>query len=208
MFDSANWQDSAALLPPESPSLEELQGLLTRIGTVDGAGAPEAELIDQLSAMERLKAGLAAAQVRVTATLAVARSRAEATRGIPASKRCRGLATEITLARRESPHRGGLHYGMSMALVHEMPHTRAALARGDISEFKAMLIVKETAVLTREHRRKVDAELAGRLAQVGDRQAAAEARKIGYRLDPGSALRRSAAPGRTATWGCARHRTR
>ena len=171
-------------------SLDELPGLLPRIASVDGAEATEAELIDHLTAMERLKSGLAAAQARVTATLASTRSRAEAARGIPAADRCRGLAAEIALARRESPHRGGRHYGMATALVHEMPHTQAALARGDISEFRAQLIVKETAVLTREHRRMVDAALAGRLPDMGDRQAAAQARKIGYRLDPGSALRR------------------
>jgi hypothetical protein len=190
MFDSANDQGLVAALPPDSVSLDELEALLPRIAAVDGTGATEAELIDHLTSVERLKAGLAAAQARVTATLAATRSRAEAGRDVPASKRCRGLAAEIALARRESPHRGGLHYGMGLALVHEMPHTQAALARGEISEFRAQLIVKETAVLTREDRGKVDAELAGRLAEMGDRQAAAEARKIGYRLDPGSAIRR------------------
>jgi hypothetical protein len=54
-----------------------------------------------------------------------------------------------------------------------------------------MLAVAETAVLSREHRAQVDAELGKRLAGLGDRSAAAEARKIGYRLDPGSALRRT-----------------
>ena len=54
-----------------------------------------------------------------------------------------------------------------------------------------MLVVAETAVLSREHRAQVDTELGKRLAGLGDRAAAAEARKIGYRLDPGSALRRT-----------------
>jgi len=80
---------------------------------------------------------------------------------------------------------------MATALVHEMPGTLAALTLGDISEFRAMLVVKETAVLTKEHRRRVDAELAPRLGSLGDHRAAAEARKIGYRLDPGSVLRRT-----------------
>lgn len=80
---------------------------------------------------------------------------------------------------------------MAKALVHEMPHTLAALARGEISEWRATLLVRETAVLTREHRARVDEEIAGRLAGLGDRTAAAEARMIGYRLDPGSALRRT-----------------
>lgn len=182
MFDSAI---------AEAPTLDELRALLPQIAAVDGVGATEAELIDQITAMERLKSGLAAAQARVTATLSVTRRRAEATRGVPASSRCSGLAAEIALARLESPFRGGQHYNLSTALVDDMPETLAALSRGDISEFRAMLIVRETAVLTREDRRQADAELAGRLAGRGDRAAALEARKIGLRLDPDSVRRRT-----------------
>ncbi len=72
-----------------------------------------------------------------------------------------------------------------------MPDTHAALTRGEISEYRATLMVKETALLSRADRRQVDAELAGRLAGLGDRAVAAAARKIGYRLDPGSVLRRT-----------------
>ena len=65
------------------------------------------------------------------------------------------------------------------------------MTRGEISEWRATLMVRETAELSREHRSRVDEELGGRLRDLGDRAAAAEARKIGYRLDPGSALRRT-----------------
>jgi hypothetical protein len=184
MFDSTI--DGAA-----APSLDELRGLLDRLAHLDGAGAGEAELVDQLTAMEELKSGLAAAQARVTGTLAATRSGAEAGRGVPARLRCRGLAAEIALARHDSPARGNQHLGAALALVHEMPDTHTALARGEISEYRATLIIKETAVLSRRHRRQVDAELAGRLATLGDRAVAAAARKIGYRLDPGSVLRRT-----------------
>ena len=184
MFDSPAIGSAAT-------SLAELRALRERLASLDGRGASEAELIDQLTAMEQLKGGLAAAQARVTATLAASRSRAEAARRVPANERCRGLAAEIALARQDSPVRGNQHLGFANALVHEMPDTHAALTRGDISEYRATLVVKETAVLSRQHRRHVDAELAGRLATLGDRAVAAEARKIGYRLDPGSVLRRT-----------------
>jgi hypothetical protein len=52
-------------------------------------------------------------------------------------------------------------------------------------------VVRETAVLSLKHRQQVDVELAGKLAGLGDRDTAAEARAIGYRLDPGSAIRRT-----------------
>jgi hypothetical protein len=146
MFDSGSISTAA-------PSLEELCALLERLATLDGHCASEAELVDHLTAMEQLKSGLAAAQARVTARLAASRSRAEAARGVPTSERGRGLAAEVALARQDSPVRGNQHLGAALALVHEMPDTQAALTSGEISEYRATLMVKETAVLSREHRR-------------------------------------------------------
>jgi hypothetical protein len=109
---------------------------------------------------------------------------------VPADQRCRGLAAEIALARQDSPVRGARHLGVAHALVHEMPCTLAALTRGEISEWRATLLVRETAVLTSEHRTEVDTELADQLAGAGERKVADLARAIGYRLDPGAAIRR------------------
>lgn len=173
------------------PPLDELRALLERLASIDGAAVSETEMIDHLTILERLKSATAAAQARVTATLAATRSRAEAARGVPAAHRCRGLSAEIALARRDSPVRGGRCLGLATALVHEMPHTLEALTRGEISEWRATVMVRETALLSREHREQVDVELAGRLTTLGDRGVAAEARAIGYRLDPGSVLRRT-----------------
>ena len=66
-----------------------------------------------------------------------------------------------------------------------------SLNRGEISEWRAHLMVRETATLSKEHRAAVDEELDGRLAQMGNRQVAAQARGAGYRLDPTSLLRRT-----------------
>ncbi len=77
--------------------------------------------------------------------------------------------------------------------MHELPHTMAALDAGQISEWRATLIARETACLSTEHRGLVDAELAahpGGLGTLGDRAIAAEARRIGYRLDPHAVTRR------------------
>jgi hypothetical protein len=175
---------------PSAPSLDDLRDALEAFAAHDGAGMSEAELVDHLTAMERLKSGIAAAQARVTAALAEARAQAETASGVPSAQRGRGLAAEVGLARQESPVRGAQHLGLARALVHEMPHTLAALTRGEISEWRATLVVRETAVLSRAHRSQVDRELAGRLAGAGDRRTADLARSIGYRLDPGSAIRR------------------
>jgi len=171
-----------------APDLIELRDLLGRLAVQDGAGLSEAVMVGQLTAMEQLKSALAAAQARITARLAAVRAQADP--GRPVGELCRGLGAEVALARQESPVRGRRHLELALVLLREMPHTMAALTRGEISEWAATLVARETAVLSREHREQVDAELAGQLVGAGDGQVAKAARAIGYRLDPGAALRR------------------
>ncbi|BBZ45254.1 HNH endonuclease [Mycobacterium parmense] len=105
------------------------------------------------------------------------------------------MATEVALARRDAPVRGGRHLGFAKALVHEMPHTLAALASGALSEWRATLIVRESACLDVEDRRTLDAELCAdpdRLEGMGDARVAAAAKAIAYRLDPHSVVERAA----------------
>jgi hypothetical protein len=76
-----------------------------------------------------------------------------------------------------------------------MPHTMAALRAGLISEWRATLLARETACLTREHRAAVDRELAAdpaTLEGMGDRALVGRARSLAYRLDPQAAVRRVA----------------
>jgi hypothetical protein len=105
------------------------------------------------------------------------------------------VASEIALARRDSPARGSRHLGFAKALVHEMPHTLAALEAGVLTEWRATLIVRESACLDVEDRRALDAELcadpAG-LDGMGDARVAAAAKTIAYRLDLRVDLGRSA----------------
>ena len=149
--------------------------------------ADEKSLITRIEDLERLKSAAAAAQARAAAAFASARRAAEDAAGVPARRRGRGVAAEIALARRDSAARGNRHLGFANALVHEMPHTLAALESGALSEWRATLIVRETACLDVEDRRALDAELCGeraRLEGMGDRRVAADARAIAYRLDP------------------------
>jgi hypothetical protein len=67
-----------------------------------------------------------------------------------------------------------------------MPHTLAALEAGALSEWRATLIVRESACLDVDDRRTLDAELCADLAELdglGDARITAEAKKIAYRLD-------------------------
>jgi hypothetical protein len=76
-----------------------------------------------------------------------------------------------------------------------MPHTLAALEQGRLSEWRATLIVRESACLDIEDRQALDAELCGDpagLDGMGDARVAAAARSIAYRLDPRAVVERAA----------------
>lgn len=154
----------------------------------------EKALIAHIAMLERLKSAAAAAQARAAAAFAAARRDAEGAAGVPARRQGRGVAAEIALARQDSPARGSRHLGFATALVHEMPHTLAALEAGALSEWRATLIVRESACLEVEDRRALDEELcadSARLAGLGDRRITAEARAIAYRIDPHAVVDRA-----------------
>jgi hypothetical protein len=158
-------------------------------------GADEAGLVDEIARLERVKSAAAAGQARLTAVLAEKRRTAEAAAGVPRARQCRGLASEVALARRDSPARGGRHLGFATALVFEMPHTLAALECGALSEWRATLIVRESACLEVEDRRTLDAQLCADVSGLdgkGDARITADAKAIAYRLDPQAVVDRAA----------------
>ncbi|NTY63518.1 HNH endonuclease [Mycolicibacterium sphagni] len=157
--------------------------------------AGESALVERIAALERLKSAAAAGQARLAAALDASRRAAEAAAGVPAAKRGRGMAAEVALARRDSPARGGRHLGLAKALVYEMPHTLAALDSGVLSEWRATIVVRESACLDVEDRRRLDAELCSDTAALeglGDGALTAEAKAIAYRLDPHAVVDRAA----------------
>jgi Domain of unknown function (DUF222) len=171
-----------------------LEHMFESFAMVDSPAA-ESTLIERIAELERVKSAAAAGQARAAATLDASRRAAEAAAGVPAANRGRGVASEVALARRDSPARGGRHLGFAKALVNEMPHTLAALEQGLLSEWRATLIVRESACLDIEDRQALDAELCGDpagLDGMGDARVAAAARSIAYRLDPHAVVERAA----------------
>jgi hypothetical protein len=157
--------------------------------------ADEAELIAVITALERLKSAAAAGQARAAAALDERRRAEEAAAGVPAKQRGRGLSSEVALARRDSPSRGNRHLGFAKALVNEMPYTLAALESGALSEWRATLIVRESACLSVEDRRALDAEMCadvGKLEGKGDSRITADAKAIACQLDVKSVVERAA----------------
>ncbi|MCY7401805.1 MAG: HNH endonuclease [Nocardioides sp.] len=115
-----------------------------------------------------------------------------------------GIAEQVALARRESPHLGRRHVGLAKVLRTEMPHTMAALRAGHITEWRATILARETACLEVEHRREIDEALAGdaeKLSGMGDRETEKAAKKLACVLNPASVAerRRRAESERTVT---------
>ncbi|MCC9204602.1 HNH endonuclease [Arthrobacter sp. zg-Y769] len=158
------------------------------------ASDTDAGLINRLRELEELKAAASAAQVRVAAAFDSSVRAAHARSGVPLEQQGRGIAAQIALARRESPARGGRILGFSKALAHEMPCTLRALSEGRLSEWRATLLVRETACLSVSDRRLVDREVAGDpagLEGLGDGRLIGRIRKITYRIDQEALVRRA-----------------
>jgi hypothetical protein len=154
----------------------------------DGAG-----MIDQLRKLEALKSA-AALQARVAVAFDISQRSDQARSGVPAEELGTGVAAQIALARPESPARGSRLLGLAKALVTEMPHTLAGLEAGRLNEWRATLLVRETACLSAADRSAVDEELAsdaGRFSGAGDRAVIAAARSAAYRRDPRSVADRA-----------------
>ena len=161
----------------------------------DSIDIDEAALIEEITRLERVKSAAAAGQARAAAALDEKRRADEVAAGVPKARQGRGVASEVALARHDSPARGGRHLGFAKALVYEMPHTLAALECGALSEWRATLIVRESACLDVENRRQLDAELCSdvaRLDGMGDARVAAAAKEIACRLDVQAVVDRAA----------------
>ena len=155
-----------------------------------GLGCPptdSAGIIDRIRELEDWKSAASAEQARLAVAFDLLQRREQARLGVPAEKLGAGVGAQIALARRESPARGGRLLGLAKALVTEMPHTLTALQTGQLNEWRATLLVRETACLSAADRAAVDAELApdaGTFAGAGDRSLVAAARAAAYGVTP------------------------
>ncbi len=168
----------------------QVAGWVDRLAAVDG-NADDVELIDLITQLERVKAACAAAQAVATVAFVASQTRNLTAVQLREEGTHRSIGAQIALARRDSPFRGGRHVGLAKALMHEMPNAFSALQSGVISEWRATLLVRETACLSVGDRRTVDEELAGRMGALGDRQTAQAAALIAQRLDAESCVKRN-----------------
>lgn len=76
----------------------------------------------------------------------------------------RGVAAQVGLARRRvSPHEAARYVGQAAIMTTERPRTFARLRAGAVPEWPAVLVAKQTAWLSRDHRATADAEIARQL---------------------------------------------
>ena len=180
------------------PSSHAVAALLLRVrelgdalAAYDGLGATGAELVELITELERLKGRAEGAQVAAAVALDADQRAEQAAAGVPAARRGQGVGLQVALARRESHHRGARHLGLAKVLTTELPRTLEALRHGRISEWRATLVARETACLTREARAHVDRVLGGDvLERAGERELVAELRRLAYTLEPESVVAR------------------
>jgi len=165
---------------------------VARLASSAGPDADDAR-VALIASLERLVCAATGLQAEVTAELDTSVRAREADRGVRAEKRGRGVGAEVALARRESHHRGRQHVGLARILADEMPCTRRALRAGRISEWKATILVRETACLSLADRQEVDRRLAGdldRLEKCGVRELEGAARALAGELDAAACVLR------------------
>lgn len=176
---------------------EQLTAMLDALSASEVDGLTQADCLEVLSLLEATKGAAAALQARATARVvderdadaADAERRGEISRH-QASRARSATRSEVALARRCSPRQGDRHVGEAAALTSDLPHTMAALTRGEISEWRATIVVRETACLSEEDRAEVDRRLAPDLTRLGDRALAAAAHRACIDLDPESIVER------------------
>lgn len=166
----------------------------TRLLVTGARPEDPAELIELIAGLEDLKSTACAVQAEASVAYDAERRSVEAKQGVPARRRGRGVAAEIALARKESPHRGQVLLGFAKLGLAEMPHTMARLKDGTLNEFRAMLVLKETACLSAEQRLFVDEELCAdpnALEGLGTRKLVAKAKRLAYEIDPKAVVDRA-----------------
>lgn len=147
---------------------DDLHAVADLIADLPAAGLGPG-LLDQLEALERIKSAAAAAQVTITTTFADAADDEDApTSARRTPPRAMSIGAEVALATLASPHAGEQRVLLSRRLRDDLPHTLAALARGELTEARAFAVAREVTHLNPEQRRQVDEDIAPRLVGLGD----------------------------------------
>ena len=147
--------------------------------------ADEAALVARIFELERVKSAAAAGQARAAAALDERRRADQAAAGVPGAQRGRGLASEVGLARRDSPARVAGICRWPGAGTRHAPHPGRVGLRGALGVAGHPDRAGNRRPVGRD-RAVLDAELyadIGALDGLGDNRISAVANQIAHRLD-------------------------
>ena len=171
--------------------VEELTGLVDRLAELPSAVVDDAERIDVIAALEKLKAAAGAAQAQIITQFAASQEAANTALGVPARHATRGIPEQVALARRVSPAAAARQVTQAQALIQQMPSTFALWQRGEISEHVATIVATETSHLAADDRQRVDQQLTELLPALSPKRAHATARRLAIEADPRAAVERA-----------------
>jgi hypothetical protein len=174
----------------ESTVVSDLTGLVDRLGGLPSA-ADDAERVDRIAVLERLKAAAYAAQLMEVAQFASSQEAANKAMGIRARQASRGVPEQVGLARKVSPASAARQVSQARALIQQLPGTFELLRRGEVSEHVATIVTTETSHLASEDRRLVDKRLAEELSKLSPKRAHGLARRLAIAADPRAAVQRA-----------------
>lgn len=144
----------------------------------------DAVRIDRIARLEKIKAAAAALQVAESVRFAQSQAEAQLAADVHPDRIGRGIADQLGLACHVSGFEAARRLEVARGLWFDLPETYRLLTMGQISEYVATLVVRETRHLDAETRRTVDAKItAAGIAQMGTRSAAACARTRAYEAD-------------------------
>jgi len=175
------------------PLVVRLDRILAELGeaALDPTPVSDADRIDRIARLEKLRAATAGLQVAESVRFAQSQVEQQMAAEVHPEKIGRGVAEQIALACRVSPWLGARRLGVARALWFDLPKTYAAVLAGEMREAVAEVVVSETRHLDARTRRQVDARLAAAgITGMGYRQAAACARKHAYEANRADYLAR------------------
>eukprot|EP01032_Pedospumella_encystans_P035083 gene35083-39675_t len=100
----------------------------------------DAERIDLITTLERLKNAASAAQAVAAVDFDHSQRAAQVEAQVPARRVGEGVAAQLGLARREAPFRGARWLSVAKVLHTQMPHTLRLMASGALSEHRASIL--------------------------------------------------------------------
>ena len=173
------WNASLAAVLEQAPRTDDL----TR--------ASDPELIDTISALERAKGMISAAQAHAEIAFRDSQVELQRRQDVPRALRGRGVADQIAMARRITPTQASGHVALHRVLIETLPRTTTLLERGEISEWAAEEVAKNVLVLDDDTRAKIDTELESRLPALTATRAGNVTRARAQELDPAAAVVRA-----------------